>query len=466
MNAPVPLALLSQAEDASVTGPIVDVAAIVAGNIKLPRAQLDTLEITDILDAEACLDQTVTNADATVDAAVAAGRAVVPMTYDLTRERLATLQHFVGQAQLDFTTTEGLKAAKGLHASLTTLKTAAEDDYKRWNEPILAMGRKAREQRDAIVSAIDAMRAPIKNQIDAAVEARKAKERETQEAEARRIDGHTAAITKLERLHEGFVSASSSSIAEKISELTSFEYLASRDWEEYGDRARDAVRTNIEALKLHLVNAEAREKLAELQARQEAAEAERLRNEEAAAAERNRVAALRERIQNIQNSPTVCIGMKADQIQRTLDRVNKVDVTEFAELQAEAEQAVAGARNNLETMLQGAKDAEELAELRHAKKEREEAEAKRVEDEAREAREAAERAAREAAEAAAASERAAREAREASERAEREAAEAARKRTEALAETLLNLLSEAREHVPAGDLADRIDAALVAVKGE
>ncbi|MDF0506583.1 hypothetical protein POK33_38175 [Burkholderia cenocepacia] len=425
MNARTDSAVLAQAAD------VTDVDFTPNALTVPTQTATGKLEITEVLDALPRDDQ---------------GNAITsitPIKFDLTDAALTALRERLSGATFDVATPEGMKAAKATVGDLTKLKKGMEDAYTQWNKPILAMTKQAREQRDYATSEIEALREPIKKQIDDRQAEIDRQKNEAAVAESRRIDGHTAALSALQTLPDQFVTASSADIESAIADLSSFEYLTRRDWEEFTNAAQDAQRASIEALKLHLTNAKAREELAVVRAQQEAEEAARRAQAEAEEAERNRVAGLKERIHTIQLSPTTCVGLPAAQIQRTLDRLEKTDAAEFAELREEAQQAIDGARSNLQTMLQAAKDADELAEFRAMKEQNERAE--------REKAEAAERAAREAAAQA--------------ERERQEAARQARERAEAVAETMRDLLIEARAHVPAGDLADRIDLAIATAQG-
>jgi hypothetical protein len=459
MNAPTPAALLEQAAAEPVKASAVDIDAILDGSIMLSSAQRETLKIDEILDATPKGDKGT------------AITAIAPFAPGLTGEMLALLKATYSGAVFDVKDPAGMKEAKATVSRLTKLKTSMEAAYTEWNAPIQDMLKLARTQRDFAIDSVVALRDPIKAQIDVEQAEIDRIKHEKAAAESRRIEAHVGALTQLQKLPEQYVSAASADIEAQIRDLDSFEYLTRRDWEEYMPAAQDAVRASLDTLKTHLTNAQAREELAKLQSKAAEEQAARDRAAAAEAAERERVEKLRERINNIRLAPTTAIGLPAAQIQRTLDRLNAVNLDEFAEFTTEATEAATGARSNLETMLEAAKDAEELKEFREAKARKEQADREAAERAEREKQEAADAAARAAK---AEAERKEREAREEAVRIQREreeAARAARERAEQHAETLLALLIESRTYVadhPAayeGNLVARIDAAIDAAKG-
>jgi hypothetical protein len=443
---------------ALIVTPALTVDEITAGTYTLTADERAELKIDEVLDA------------APRDAEGNAITGITPFVPDMTAEALAMLvQRFTG-AQFDVKNPEGMKAAKKTVKSLTSLKTAAEADYKKWNDPIQAMLGRAREQRDHIINTVVALRDPIAEQVDAEQKEIDRKKNEAARAESERITAHTAAVAELRRLPEAFALADAQSIADEIAAISKHDYLTGiRDWQEFMPQAADAQTAVLTALEVHLTNARAREQLAQLQAEQAAKDAERERAAAAERAERERVDGLKERITNIQTLPTVCIGMGVKEIESTLARLAKTTADMFAEFAGEAQTAIDNARANLETMLQGAKDAEELAEFRAAKarKAQEEENARLAAERAEQERKDAEaRAEQERQEAAA---RAAREAQQARERAAAEQAE----RTRAIAQSLLDLVRRARPYVAAAEqtlegdlLIEEIDAALNAIDGE
>jgi len=397
---------------------------------------------------------------------------VAVLKYDAIEAGLADLRNASKEA-FDVTTKEGNKAAREFVQRCVSTRTAAQEAYTNWNRPVMAIQKQAREKRDYIIGEVEKVETPVYDQIKAD-ERRKEEERIAKaKAEAARVSAHQACLNAIAMLPRDYLSAPSADVAAAIHDLASPEYLGVRDWEEYADQAQEAVDTALTTLRAHLENAKAREELAAMKAQQEAEAAARRAEEEAAAAERRRVDAIKDRIRAIEMAPNTCIGLGVKQIQQRIDALAREAADDFAEFQADAGAAIEAALGNLNTMLDAARDAEDLVQLRADKARREQeaaAEAARKEREEREAKEAAERAEREAEERRQAEARAAEEKRQRDEaearRREQAAAEAAAARVRAQAGTLLALLTEARAHVPAGDLADRIDAAIATARGE
>lgn len=377
-----------------------------------------------------------------------------------------------GTEAFDVKTTAGNKAAREFVQRCVATRTATDEAYTNWNRPILAQQKLVRERRDEILAAVKAIETPVKDQVDAE-QKRKDEERiEKARIESARIGAHQACLNAIAMLPRDYLSAPSADVEAAIRDLESPEYLGQRDWEEYADQAKEAAETALTTLRAHLENAKAREELAAMRAQQEAEAAARRAEEAKAEAERKRVAGIKERIHAIEIAPSTCIGLGVKQIQQRIDALAREAADDFAEFQAEAGGAIEATLGNLNTMLEAARDQEELAQLRADKARREQAEkdaaARKVREE-QEAKEATARAEREAEAKRQADARAAEAKRQRDEaearRREQQAAEAAAQRVRAQAETLLALLVEARAHVPAGDLADRIDAAINAATG-
>ncbi|WP_316150092.1 hypothetical protein [Cupriavidus sp. BIC8F] len=391
--------------------------------------------------------------------------------YDAIEAGLAELR--VASAEVfDVKTPVGNKAAREFVRRCVTTRTAADEAYTAWNRPMLDAQKWVRNKRDEIVAAVRAIETPVYDQVKAD-ERRKDEERIAKaRAESARIGTHQACLNAITTLPKEYLSASVADVAATIRDLESPEYLGQRNWEEYADQAKEAVDTALSTLRVHLENAKAREELAAMRARQEAEAAARRAEEAKAEAERKRAARLKERIHAIETAPTTCIGLGVKQIQQRIDALAAEAADDFAEFQAEAGAAIEAALGNLNTMLEAARDAEELAQLRadKARREREEAEAiaaikrQHEEAEAREKARAAAEAEQRQTEARAAEEKRQRE-EAAARRREQEAAAAAAQRVREQAGSLLALLVEARAHVPAGDLADRIDATIAAATG-
>ncbi|AOY90522.1 hypothetical protein BKK79_00775 [Cupriavidus sp. USMAA2-4] len=380
--------------------------------------------------------------------------------YDPIESGLAELRT-AGAEAFDVKSTAGNKAAREFIQHCVAIRTATEEAYTNWNRPIMAVQKQAREKRDEILGAVKAIEAPVKDQIDAE-QKRKDEERTAKmKAEADRIKVHQACLNAIATLPRDYISSPAADVEAAIRDLESPEYLDSRNWEEYAEQAAAAIDAALTTLRAHLENAKAREELAAMRAQQQAEADARRAEQEAAEAERRRVDGIKERIRAIEQAPSTCIGLAARQIQARIDSLAREAADDFAEFQAEAAAAIDAALTNLQTLLAAAKDAEELKQLR------DDAAARKRQEE--EAKEAAARAEREAEERRQADARAAEEQRKRDEaeaiRREQEAAKAAAERVRAQAGTLLALLTEARAHVPAGDLADRIDAAIAQATG-
>ncbi|MDE4918319.1 archaellum component FlaD/FlaE [Cupriavidus metallidurans] len=393
---------------------------------------------------------------------------VAVLKYDAIEAGLAELRDASKEA-FDVATKEGNKAAREFVQRCVSTRTAAQEAYTNWNRPVMAIQKQAREKRDYIISEVEKVETPVYDQIKAD-ERRKEEERIAKaKAESARVSAHQACLIAIAMLPRDYLSAPSTDVAAAIHDLESPEYLGAHDWEEYADQAKEAVDTALTTLRAHLDNAKAREELAAMKAQQEAEAAARRAEEEKADAERQRVEGIKDRIRAIEMAPNTCIGLGVKQIQQRIDALAREAADDFGEFQADAGAAIEAALGNLNTMLDAARDAEELAQLRADKARREqeaaEAAARKVREE-QEAKEAAEREAegRRQAEARADEEKRQRDEAEARRR-EQEAAEAAAARVRAQAGTLLSLLTEARAHVPVGDLADRIDVAINAATG-
>lgn len=431
-------------------------------------AKPDVLPITEILDA---IPKTSSGtAIATIG----------PIRFTLTGAVLKEKHDAYWGATFEVEKPEGKKAARTVVAELMALKKSLTEEYKEQNAPIMAMTKTAREAMEAGEIALDAIIKPIKTQIDEHTAKETEEKNRKAVAESRRIEGHVAAMKGLTDIPAAFVSATVEAIEAKLREIGSFEYLTRRDWEEYMLPAQDAVRANVEALNVHLTNAKAREELAKLQAQAAAETAARLEAENAATAERQRIADLKERIHNIEVAPTTVIGMKAAAIQRTLDRLDRVDLSTFGDLIVQATNAIEAARAQLQALVNAAiateaaatqaeADAAELQAFRDsaAKKKREETEAaeQAVLDEAarKEASLQAERDAQAERDRKAEAERT---------RAAKAAAEA-KARAEKHAQSLLSLLVRSRRYIEVTQhtsedrkLLAEVDAALATVQGD
>jgi hypothetical protein len=386
---------------------------------------------------------------------------IAPLKYDLTDALLAGLKSEYAGAIFAVDTPEGKKAAKEIAGKLSKLSKGMDDAYKDWNAPIMAMTKNAREQKDYAQGVIGEILKPIKQQLDDQKAKEEAEEVARAAAESRRVDAHTAALIALQSLPDQYVMASSADIDAAIREVSSFEYLTRRNWEEFAPPAQDAQRVGIEKLKTHLQNAKDREELARLRAEQTKKDAEAAAQREAreaadreAAEARERTEALKERIRNIETAPMGAFGTSVTHMAKLIGRLDATDLSAFGDMQPEAEKAIATARAmivSMQTQQKAVEDAAVVAQqnaanlqrLQDEKAGQERAEADRVA--------AAERAEQQRKDEAAVAEREAAAQRErdeqaASERTAQAAAEA-KTRAESVAQTLLALLLEARQYV-------------------
>jgi hypothetical protein len=430
---------MSAVLDAEVT----DVIDTSEGTALVLATTNEKLEITEVLDA------------APKDGEGKTITGITPLKYDLTDAMLAQFKAEYAGAVFKVDTPEGKAAAKEVVGKLKKMSKTLAEAYTAWNAPILAMTANARTQRDYGVAELAELIKPIQKQLDDQRAADEAEATRKAVAESRRIDEHTAALTAIQKLADNYVQASVADITTVLADLKSFDYLTRRDWQEYMIPAQDAQRVAIETLEMHLTNAKAREQLAEIQAEQARKDAERQAEDDKREADRQRTEALRERITNIQLAVATAVGTPSANIQKTLDRLERVDATEFGDMQQQAQDAINASRTALNTLLTAAQAQEATAAQAAAQT----AELDRLRQ-AEEARQAEENRKREEAEQA---ERDAAAQRERDEQAARDAAEA---RLRENAQTLLSLLIEARPHVANEELAARIDAAVTTVQGE
>lgn len=359
-------------------------------------------------------------------------------------------------ATLDVSTPDGMARAKQLRGFCVKTRGAAEEAYTKWNKPHLDQAKRNRDIRDAFLVDVGVIEKPIKAAIEAQEEIAKERKREKDRIEAERIQGHRVALANLQAFPDAYIKAGADEISAQLDDLLDPNYLKRRDWQEFDVAAADALVTVIEKMQGHHDNAVQRAELAALQAKQRQEEEARQHAEAERVKEQQRLAGLRDGIDAIKGTVQMCVGMGADFIAQQIDSLTQDASEDYAELQAEADQARAAAVDALrELHAQAVKkeaDDKEMAELR-AMRDRMQAEAlakEKAELKAREDAERAEQEARDRAEAERlAKEKAEREAREAEER-ERAAAEAARlQRVQAQAVALLDMLkrivSEARE---------------------
>jgi hypothetical protein len=401
----------------------------------------NVLEITEVLDAKAKDGET---AIATIS----------PLQYDVTGATLAALHKKFAGVTFDVSKPDGRKAAKDAVSEMSKIARGMEDAYKSWNSGIMAMTKHARVQKEKVGEALDMLKKPIVEALDAVKRAEEAAEAKRAAAESARVAAHTKAIAELEALPGSFLTASVATIDAAIAEVSALDYLNFRAWDEYADQARGLQVAAVDTLKTHLTNAQAREALDVERAARAAEDAKRAADAE-----------VTQRITAITTAPMSVFNKPAEDIQQLLNRLNKTDVATFGERAAEATAALTQARTMVEMMLAQAQAAEaKQAELDRLQAE----EAKRVAD-AQAAETAAARAkqaeidriAREAREAAEAEDRKQREADQARAR----ELSARRLRMEDHADELLALLTAARAYVTNDGLIAQIDALTKHIEG-
>lgn len=357
---------------------------------------------------------------------------IVEFKPDAFQTALQWLSTQVQNHPVDTSTADGLSRAKQIRQMCTKVRGAAESAYKKWYASHSAQQKANIATRDGFIDSVQKIEAPIKAAIAEAEEKAQAAKRERDRIEAERIEGHRVALADLQGLPDQHITSPSAAITALLADLEHPGYIGVRDWQEFRTQAEEALSGVIDKLRAHLANAVTRERLAEIEAQQRAeaearAEAERQQQAEAA-----RIAVLREGIDAIKATTTMCVGMPSSFIRQQIEALTADQGTDYADLQQEADQARAATLDALNEMLrsteQAEADAKELAELRAMRAEKEARE--RAEAEAAERKRAEEEARRVAAEHEA---QAQREAAERAERERREAEEAARRAAEAAA---------------------------------
>jgi hypothetical protein len=414
-------------------------------------------EVTEILDAEAQDEKKNTIGG------------IVPLKYSLSSATLAAMLTKYSGVTYDVAVPEGRKAAKDAVADLSKAAKTMEDEYKKWNTPIMAMTKHARSQKDKAQDVLDAIKKPISEALDAIRAAEEKAEAERAAKESARVATHTKAIAELEALPGAFLTASVATIDAAIAEVSALDYLNFRAWDEYADQARGLQIAAVETLKTHRTNAEAREAL---QAERDARAAED--------AKRAAEAEVTQRITAITTAPMSVFNKPAEDIQALLNRLKKTDVATFGERADEATAALTQAKSMVEMMLTQAQATEEAAAKAKADANAlaalQAAEAQRIADAEAAEQAAAQAAARAEQDAADAAEREKREAAQAAERVEQDAQQAKvramsarRARMEDQAEVMHGILASARNTlVEAGraDLVESIDEVFAAIDTE
>jgi hypothetical protein len=197
------------------------------------------------------------------------GQAIV--TYSRTEAALAELRKKYAGAKYDLTTTAGDRAARLARLELKTLRTDLEKKRKELKTPAVEFGRKIDSEAVRITSEIEALEAPIDQQIKADEQRREDERRAREEAEAARRKVHTDAIAKLAGYVTLATDLSSERIAAGIAKLQGMDLTG---FEEFQTEAVETRDRTVAALQVLQLKAKARE---DAQAQMDAQRAEQAR---------------------------------------------------------------------------------------------------------------------------------------------------------------------------------------------
>jgi hypothetical protein len=282
-------------------------------------------------------------------------------TYEAMCKAAQMLAETVGHLPTyDITDATQMAKAKSDLALCRAVAAGTEMAYENWNRPYLDARAENILNRDALVTMARSVGAHINDQIQAEARRKKAEKEARDKAEQARVAAHNEAIADLIELGN-MPAASSKDVTEQLARVQADGFLTTRNWQEFDVRAMQEHARTITALQQHLVNAQAREQLAALQAEQAAAEQRRADEALAAENERTRVADLQRRVTDIELTPRTCMGMTADFIAGQIKVLDCLDTGEFAELSEPAGVAKTGALRDMRDMLEAAKLAEESA---------------------------------------------------------------------------------------------------------
>jgi hypothetical protein len=305
----------------------------------------------------------------------------VVVEFSLTQAGLAALREKYSGPVPDVKTREGMELAKAGRREMVSLRTALESRRKELKAPALDFGKKIDAAAAALTAEIKKLELPWDSAI-VAEEDRKENERlAKQRAEEQRVREHEAALEGIKQTAPRYLGSPSADIRRVIEQLQAPEFLDARVWQEYEPAAKEATRVALEQLAQHLVNAEAREQLAALQAQQKAAEALR-------AAEQKRVDGIKDSIRAIELAPGTCVGLPSRAIRQRLDEMERDQAAgsaTFAEFADDAMGALATTVVLLRQMLADAEKAESDAAERAVEQQElrrlQQAEAQRQRDE-------------------------------------------------------------------------------------
>lgn len=221
--------------------------------------------------------------------------------------------------------------------------------YENWNRPYLDVRTENIKNRDALMSIASVLGKHINDQIQAEARRKKAEKEAKDKAAQKRVEAHHEALAAMIALAK-MTTATSDQITEQLARVQPPSFLETRNWEEFTDRAREEHAQVIEDLNNHFVNAQARERVAEME-----------KQLKADANERERVAALERRITDLELFPRSSNGMGYEFIASQIAILEGIDTAEFAELSERAEKAKSGALRDMTDMLEAAMLAEESA---------------------------------------------------------------------------------------------------------
>jgi hypothetical protein len=271
-------------------------------------------------------------------------------TYQAMCEAARMLAETIGHLPTyDITNAEQMAKAKSDLALCRAVGHGTERAYETWNRPYLDARTENIKNRDALVSIASVLGKHINDQIQAEARRKKAEKEAKDKAQQERVDAHHEALAAMISLAK-MTTATSAEITEQLARVQAPGFLETRDWEEFTERAKEEHARVIEDLSNHLVNAQARERLADVE-----------KKLKADADERERVAALERRITDLELFPRASNGMGSEFIASQMAILEDTDTAEFAELSERAEQAKAGALRDMRDMLEAAKLAEESA---------------------------------------------------------------------------------------------------------
>jgi hypothetical protein len=288
---------------------------------------------------------------------------------------------------------DDLSRLKLVRTMCVKARGAADEAYEAWNRPLLLQRTENIAIRDKFKADVKALEAPI----DAVIKAEEAKRTEAKrlkdQAEADRIASHRAALAALQALPGKYVRATVEEILAAIDEQKACGLPTVAVWEEFEPQAAELYAQTLDTLAAHLDNAKQREELAALLVSQQAQEAARLAEEQERIRATQLAAELRDRIDAIKESVSLCVGMTAAFIQGQIDGLATIP-DDFGDLQEEAEQARVAAVQTLTELHAAAvkreADDAELAALRKERADREAAEAAKAKAAAEEAERLAE----------------------------------------------------------------------------